>query len=34
MFSGFQKLRPKVNLEPDGTISAGLELAVAEKDAF
>lgn len=34
MFSGFQKLRPKVTVEPDGTISAGLELAVEEKDAL
>ena len=33
MFSGFQKLRPKVALEPDGTISAGLDLAVEEKDS-
>jgi AAA+ ATPase superfamily predicted ATPase len=34
MFSGFQKLRPKVTVEPDGAISAGLELAVEEKDAL
>jgi hypothetical protein len=34
MFAGFQKLRPKVSVEPDGNISAGLELAVAEKDAL
>ena len=34
MFSGFQKLRPKVTVEPDGTISAGLELAVEEKDSL
>jgi hypothetical protein len=32
--SGFQKLRPKVTVEADGTISAGLELAVGEKDAL
>jgi hypothetical protein len=32
MFAGFQKLRPKVTVEPDGTISAGLDLAVVEKD--
>ena len=32
MFSGFQKLRPKVTVEPDGTISAGLEIAVEEKE--
>jgi hypothetical protein len=34
IFAGFQKLRPKVTLEPDGTISAGLELSVAEKDSL
>jgi hypothetical protein len=34
IFSGFQKLRPKVTVEPDGTISAGLELAVEEKDSL
>ena len=34
MFAGFQKLRPKVSLDPAGNISAGLELAVAEKDAL
>jgi hypothetical protein len=34
MFSGFQKLRPKVTVEPDGTIRAGLELAVEEKDSL
>ncbi len=34
MFSGFQKLRPKVSVDPDGKISAGLELAVEEKDAL
>ncbi|MBW2706358.1 MAG: hypothetical protein JRD84_08610 [Deltaproteobacteria bacterium] len=34
MFSGFQKLRPKVTVDPDGKISAGLELAVEEKDAL
>jgi hypothetical protein len=34
IFSGFQKLRPKVTVEPDGTISAGLELAVGEKDSL
>jgi hypothetical protein len=34
MFAGFQKLRPKVAVEPDGTISAGLEIAVEEKDAL
>jgi len=34
MFAGFQKLRPKVTVDPDGTITAGLELAVDEKDAL
>ena len=34
MFSGFQKLRPKVSVDKDGNISAGLELAVDEKDAI
>lgn len=34
IFSGFQKLRPKVSIDPDGNISAGLELAVEEKDAL
>lgn len=34
MFSGLQKLRPKVSVDPDGTFSAGVELAVAEKDAL
>jgi len=34
LFSGFQKLRPKVTVEPDGKISAGLELAVDEKDSL
>jgi AAA+ ATPase superfamily predicted ATPase len=34
MFAGFQKLRPKLSVDPDGNISAGLELAVEEKDAL
>jgi hypothetical protein len=34
IFSGFQQLRPKVTVESDGTISAGLELAIEEKDAL
>ncbi len=34
MFSGFQNLRPTVSVDPDGKISAGLELAVKEKDAL
>lgn len=34
MFSGFQRLRPKVTIDPDGNLSAGLELAVGDKDAL
>jgi AAA+ ATPase superfamily predicted ATPase len=34
MFSGFQMLRPKVTVEPNGTFSAGLELAVEEKNSL
>jgi hypothetical protein len=34
MFAGFQRLRPKVTVEPDGTISAGLELVVEEKNSL
>ena len=34
MFAGLQKLRPKVTVNLDGTINAGLELAVDEKDAL
>jgi hypothetical protein len=34
LFSGFQKLRPKLSMDPDGNISAGLELAVEETDAL
>lgn len=34
MLSGFQNLRPKVSVDPGGKISAGLELAVEEKDAL
>ena len=34
ILSGFQKLRPTLNLGPDGSISAGLDLAVDEKDAL
>lgn len=33
IFSGFQKLRPKVSVDQDGTISAGVELAFDEKDS-
>ena len=34
MFSGFQKLRPKVSVDADGKISAGVELATEEKEAI
>lgn len=34
MFTGFQRLRPKVSIDPDGNLSAGLELAVGDKDAL
>ena len=34
IFAGFQKLRPKVSLDQTGNITAGLELAVADKDAL
>lgn len=34
MFSGLQKLRPKVSVNPDGTISAGLELAADGEDSL
>jgi uncharacterized protein len=34
MFSGFQRLRPKVTIDPDGNLSAALELAVGDKDAL
>jgi len=34
MFAGFQKLRPKVSVDSNGKISAGVELAVEEKDAL
>jgi len=34
IFSGFQKLRPKVSVDQEGTISAGLELAVDEKETL
>ena len=34
MFAGFQRLRPKVSIDPDGNLSAGLELAVGDKDAL
>ena len=34
MFAGFQKLRPKVSVDSNGNIRAGVELAVEEKDAL
>ena len=34
LFAGFQRLRPKVTIDPDGNLSAGLELAVGDKDAL
>lgn len=34
LFSGFKRLRPKLNLGPDGAVSAGLELATDDKDAL
>ena len=34
MFAGLQKLRPKVSVDLNGKISAGVELAVEEKDAL
>ena len=34
IFSGFQKLRPKVSVDQDGTISAGVELSFDEKEAL
>ena len=34
IFSGFQKLRPKVSVDQEGTISAGLEVAVDGKEAL
>ena len=34
MFAGLQKLRPKVSVDLNGKISAGVELAVEEKDAI
>lgn len=34
IFSGFSKLRPKLGMDTDGNLSAGLELAVKEKDAL
>jgi AAA+ ATPase superfamily predicted ATPase len=34
ILAGFQRLRPKVSIDPNGNLSAGLELAVDEKDAL
>ena len=33
-FAEFKRLRPKISLGPNGEVSAGLELAVEEKDAI
>jgi hypothetical protein len=33
MVSGFQRLRPKVTIDPDGNLSVALEVAVGDKDA-
>ncbi|BBO70931.1 ATPase [Desulfosarcina alkanivorans] len=34
LFSGFQRLRPRLSLDRDGNVSAGLELADGETDAL
>jgi len=34
IFSGFHMLRPKLSMDQDGNLSAGLELAVSEKEAL
>ena len=34
IFSGFQRLRPKVTIDPDGNLTVALELAVGDKDAL
>lgn len=34
IFSGFQRLRPKVAMDRDGNLSVGLELATEEKDVL
>jgi hypothetical protein len=34
MVSGFQRLRPKVTIDPDGNLSVALEVAVGDKDAL
>lgn len=34
IFAGFHKLRPKLSMDPDGNLSAGLELAVSDKEAL
>ena len=34
LFSGFKRLRPTLNLGPDGNVSAGLELGADDKDAL
>jgi hypothetical protein len=34
IFSGFHRLRPKLSMDQDGNLSAGVELAVSEKEAL
>jgi uncharacterized protein len=34
IFSGFTKLRPKLSMDPDGNLNAGLELTVSDKEAL
>lgn len=34
LFTGFKHFRPKINLEPDGNFSAGLELSTTGKNAM
>ncbi|MGB5985056.1 MAG: hypothetical protein WBG37_07105, partial [Desulfobacterales bacterium] len=34
IFSGFKRLRPKVSVNPDGTLSAGVERALDEQEAL
>jgi hypothetical protein len=34
LFSGFQRLRPKMSVDPDGNLNASLELAPSDKDTI
>lgn len=34
LFSGFQRLRPKLSLDPEGNLSATVEFVAGEQDAF